>query len=142
MAPILDPTEDPRGIRNCNPGNLEVGGPPYIGEVNPPDDIYLRFMDPPHGLRAIIECLRAYQLHDGCDTWAKMISRYAPPPGNPTAQYIANTAVRIGIPVDGSTLPDLWDQPTIDAIMKAITIQENGIDPYSQTTYDKAIALL
>jgi hypothetical protein len=131
---------DPVGIRNNNPGNLEVGGPIFVGEVDPPDGIYLRFIDPPHGLRAIIERLKAYQLHDGCKTIRTMISRWAPPPQNPTAAYIADVCAEVGI--DQDTIVDLHDPVTQAAFMRAITKQENGIQPYSGVTIAKAVALV
>lgn len=132
---------DPIGIRNNNPGNLEVGSPkPFLGQVDPPDGVYLRFIDPPHGLRAIIVELKTYRDVHGLKTIETMITRFAPPPKNPTAAYIANVCTAVGIgPKD---IVDLDDPVTQGDLMRAITKQENGIQPYSDATIAKAVALV
>ena len=136
---------DPRGLRDNNPGNLEIGGPVFLGQVEPPDGVYLRFADPVSGLRAIIKRLQAYQLEDGCVTVREMISRWAPPEdNNPTEQYIANVASALGFtPDQANTVPvDLGNVANLEALLKAITTQEQGEQPYSQFTIDRAIAMV
>jgi len=131
---------DPRGIRNNNPGNIEVGGPVYLGEAQPPDGSYLRFIDPQHGLRAIIICMIAYQHNDGCNNLMDIIYRWAPPSSNPTTAYLASVSDATGIlPADQ---PDFTQASVCDAMMKAITTQENGEQPYSQLTIDRAVAMV
>src|SRR5208282_3405183 len=112
----------PRGIRDNNPGNLEIGGPVFDGQVGN-DGVYLRFVDPVHGLRAIIMRLRAYQNKDGCMNLHDMIYRWAPPgDNNPTAAYLTNVANATGLSPDPlAPSVDLTD-PTICAnLLTAIT---------------------
>ena len=130
----------PIGIQLNNPGNLEVGGPVFIGQVGTQGK-WLKFIDPPHGLRAIIERLKAYQINDGCTTWNQMINRYAPPSdNNPTQAYAANVAKACGMDAD---TPVDFTNPTICAdAMEAITLQENGVQPYSPLTIQRAVSLV
>jgi len=128
-------------LENNNPGNLEVGGPRFEGQIDPPDGIFLRFIDPPHGLRAIIERMKAYQDNDGCKTLHDIIYRWAPPAdNNPTERYLTNVSTWTGI--DEDSVPDFTQAATCDAMMKAITRQENGSQPFSQFTIDRAVAMV
>jgi hypothetical protein len=128
-------------IAQNNPGNLEVGGPKFIGEVDPPDGIFLRFIDPVHGLRAIIMRLRAYQIEDNCYSIRSMIARWAPQAdNNPTDAYIADVSKWTGIDPDANV--DLSDPQVCGAMMKAITQQENGVQPFSQFTIDRAVSMV
>jgi hypothetical protein len=130
----------PIGITLNNPGNLEVGGPVFIGQCGTQGK-WLKFIDPVHGLRAIIERLRAYQISDGDTTWNQMIGRYAPPSdNNPTSAYAANVAKACGM--DADTPVDFTDPAICTATMKAITLQENGIQPYSDLTIQRAVSMV
>jgi len=130
----------PIGIRLNNPGNLEVGGPVFLGQIGT-EGKWLKFIDPPHGLRAIIKRLEAYQINDGCMTWAQMVGRYAPPDdNNPTQAYALNVAKACGMDID--TPVDLTDPTIIAAAMQAITLQENGIQPFSPLTIQRAVSMV
>ena len=133
----------PIGITLNNPGDLEVGGPVFQGQVGS-EGKFLKFIDPVHGLRAIIMRLRAYQANDGCMNLHDMIYRWAPPEdNNPTAVYLTDVATATGLSPDPlAPSVDLTD-PTICAnLMTAITQQENGVQPYSAMTIQRAVSMV
>ena len=147
----ITPTALPRGIRNNNPGNLRPGLP-WQGiagiDTAPPDPPYLRFIDPEHGIRALVRTLVSYGDHHGIDTLAGVFERWAPASdGNDPAGYAAAVAKaldrEVGAPID------LYDPAILAALAAAITRQENGHGPgggsdspwYSSQTYRRGVAL-
>ena len=70
----------------------------------------------------------------------KIISRYAPSSENQTQAYIQSVASQLGITPDGKV--DLSEIGTLTVFVKAIIRHENGIQPYSNETIQKGIALL
>lgn len=112
----------PRGIRNNNPGNIEDGPfarslPGYAGS----DGRFARFDTPDAGGQAKARLIGSY-IQRGFDTPMEIINRWAPPTdNNPTQQYAAFVAQRVGIgPNDRVTEAD------IPAIAQAIAEFENG----------------
>jgi len=91
----------PRGIRNNNPGNIEDGAfarslPGYKGS----DGRFAIFETPEQGVQAGGRLLDSYAQR-GVDTPAEIINRWAPPSdGNPTQDYAAYVAGRLGIGVN------------------------------------------
>lgn len=81
-----------------------------------------------------------YQKLYGLDTHRKIISRYAPPSENQTQAYIQSVAAQLGITPDGKV--DLTEIGTLTVFIKAIIRHENGMQPYSNETIQKGIALL
>jgi len=131
------------GIDLNNPGDLEVGGPPFLGQVGSHGK-FLKFIDPIHGLRAIIMRLMAYQENDGCMNLHDMIYRWAPPEdNNPTAAYLTNVAKATGLSPDPlAPTVDLTDPTNISNLMTAITQQEQGSQPYSTFTIQRAVSMV
>lgn len=116
-----------RGIRNNNPGNLRRDGTPWQGLSSEQTDAeFYQFVDAAHGVRALGHDL-ATKIGRGYDTIEKIITRYAPPPENDTAAYIASvvnsTMIAANVRVARSDIPD---------IARAIIKHENGVVPYSQ----------
>lgn len=92
----------PRGLRNCNPGNIRKNNIVYAGEVVPSkDDEFKQFTTMAYGYRAMFVVLYTYQHRYGLDTIAKMIARYAPANENHTEAYIDAVAERSGVPANG-----------------------------------------
>lgn len=92
----------PRGLRNCNPGNIRKNNIVYAGEVVPSkDDEFKQFTTMAYGYRAMFVLLYTYQRRYGLDTVAKMIARYAPENENHTTAYIDAVAKRSGVPANG-----------------------------------------
>lgn len=134
----------PRGVRNNNPGNLIHSSRfRWAGEQLPPDGPYCRFDLPFHGLRALAKNLRAYETRDGCDTLAKMVTRFAPPEENATAEYIADVEMDARISRDDK--PGTQDDNRLSRIMAAIIKHENRtpgvawVSPYTDFLMNSAI---
>lgn len=80
---------EPRGLRNCNPGNIRISATKYRGEIQPSQDpAFKQFESMAYGYRAVFMLLHTYALRYGLDTIRGMISRYAPSNENDTARYI------------------------------------------------------
>lgn len=89
----------PRGLRNCNPGNIRKGSVVYQGEVVPSkDDAFRQFTTMAYGYRAMFVLLHTYQRKYGLNTIASIISRYAPAVENHTVAYIKSVAEWSGVP--------------------------------------------
>jgi hypothetical protein len=92
----------PRGLRNCNPGNIRKNNIVYAGEIVPSkDEAFKQFTTMAYGYRAMFVLLYTYQRRYGLDTVAKMIARYAPENENHTTAYIDAVAKRSGVPANG-----------------------------------------
>lgn len=127
----------PRGIRNFNPGNIRRDGTPWLGtadEQTDPD--FVTFIDPEHGIRAMVKILQRYKSY-GIDTIHQAISRWAPNTENDTQAYIAAVCKECSVGPD--------DKVDLDAIMptllKAIIQHENGQQPYTDQTINAGISL-
>ena len=138
----MNQTRQPRGIRNNNPGNIRWGenwlGLKQDGKEQDPS--FCVFRSAVYGIRALARLLLNYQKLYGLDTPRKIISRYAPPNENQTQAYIQSVASQLGITPDGKV--DLTEIGTLTVFIKAIIRHENGIQPYSNETIQKGIALL
>jgi len=115
-------SNQPRGIRNNNPGNIEDGSfarslPGYAGS----DGRFAIFNSPDAGTAAKSRLLGSY-IERGFNTPASIINRWAPPSdNNPTSQYADYVARRAGVGVNDRVGPD-----QIPLIAQAISEFENG----------------
>lgn len=92
----------PRGLRNCNPGNIRKNSIIYAGEIVPSqDENFKQFVTMAYGYRAMFALLYTYQHRYGLDTIAQMIARYAPENENNTTAYIDVVAEKSGVPANG-----------------------------------------
>ncbi|MDO4727088.1 MAG: structural protein P5 [Porphyromonadaceae bacterium] len=115
----------PRGLKNCNPGNIVKDSRVWLGEVIPSRDVrFKQFKDMAHGYRAIFVNLSSY-ISRGHNTIEKIIKRWAPPSENNTASYIVHVAQRTGIGKD--RVISLTDYVALKEITKAISRIENGV---------------
>lgn len=132
--PYMHPSRDtslPRGVRNCNPGNIErVAGTRWQGELpvvqqQQLDDRFVVFIGPEWGIRAIARVLITYQdkrqAADGSkiDTIAEIIDRWAPAVENDTNAYAQHVSSLTGIGVDETIDVYQWDtmKPLVNAII-------------------------
>jgi len=116
----------PRGLRNCNPGNIRRSGTVYKGEVlNSTDTAFKQFRDMAHGYRAVFVLLHYYKARYGLNTVRGMINRYAPSVENNTSAYIKAVSDAVGITPD--TPVDVLDANTMVPIVCAISKVENGV---------------
>lgn len=115
----------PRNQRNNNPGNIEDGPfarslPGYKGS----DGRFAIFDSPEAGKVAQERLLNSYGAR-GFDTVAKVINRWAPPSDdNPTADYVAFVAQRLG--VDPNQSLNLRDRGVARKLADAIEAFEGG----------------
>lgn len=116
----------PRGIRNCNPGNIRLSGDKWKGlRPRQTDGEFCQFTDMAHGYRALIRLLQNYRKLHGCRTIADFIRRWAPEHENNTAAYITAVCQRMQVP--STYEPDTDDRDTMTAFAAAISEVENGI---------------
>jgi hypothetical protein len=136
----------PRGIANCNPGNIRLStSQTWQGQIDGADPDFVTFSDPKYGLRAIMVLLRRYYYILDLTTVSQIISRWAPNVENNTTSYV--TAVSAQMKVDPYAALNICPETYI-SFAQAIAIHENGIPPitypanwYGPDVYQAAYAL-
>ena len=143
----------PRGIRLCNPGNIEhTSAYDWRGEIYPPEERdghvetrFCQFVDHVHGIRALAKVLLTYsrlrRAGDGSpiDTVQEVVDRWAPSSENDTAAYSEH--VRAVLQVNKGEKIDMENTEVLAALVRAITQHENGEMPYSDATIEKGIEM-
>ncbi|WP_338885558.1 structural protein [Xenorhabdus sp. TH1] len=130
----------PRGIGNNNPGNIRHGDQWQGLCSRQTDQSFCQFIAPEYGIRAMIKILRNYvKLYDD-RTIRQFISRWAPPSENDTESYITYVSRSVGI--DSCAVIDVNDQRVMTVLVKAMIQMENGQQPYSPETFERAFELL
>lgn len=138
----------PRGIRNCNPGNIDrKPGVKWQGQMGDQsgDPRFVVFQTASWGIRAIARVLITYQTarmaRDGTpiDTIREIIDRWAPRTENQTDAYAAHVAKLTGIGADEPI--DVSDYDTMRALVIAIITHENGCQPYSDAEIESGLFL-
>lgn len=144
----------PRGIRNCNPLNIRRNpNNKWVGEVDYKstftecngvqceareiDRSFCQFCHMEQGYRAAAILLHRY-IKNGCNTYEKIISRWAPANENNTTEYINSVTaycVRYPDEIVGFCAED------IIPLLAAMTVIENGMlyDPFGSTELLKAL---
>jgi hypothetical protein len=140
MAIKFKPAFEVRGIRNHNAGNIRsLSSDTWEGQVGNDGDFAI-FESPEYGLRAMGRVLVNYGRIHGLNTISGIISRWAPDSENNTEAYIDSVSDALGW---WSWLPlDLENPDTLRDLMKAIVKHENGVQPYSEEIYDRALAMV
>jgi hypothetical protein len=136
--------QQPRGIRNNNPGNIDrtPKRTPWQGQVPVQDLTDPRFEQFTHakwGIRAICRVLVTYQDRHGLDSVREIIDRWAPPVENNTEAYVQAVARKLG--VSASDAISVHDYATMRELVLAIIKHENGIQPYSGALIDEGLRL-
>ena len=110
---------EPRGIRNCNPGNIRITKDKWKGlrEVQE-DKEYFQFKAMEWGYRAMIRTLQNYRKRHGCETIADFIRRWAPPTENNTVTYIRFVCEKMGVP--SVFVPNVESKPAMCMFAYAI----------------------
>jgi hypothetical protein len=132
----------PRGIRNCNPGNLVISKIPWNGKVPKKDNTdghFEQFISMEYGIRAMIMDLRGDIMKDGLDTIEKLIRVYAPKFENNTEAYIKVVVKRTGIKRNEKLITD---KSTIFKLVEAISFHENGGSYITNEQIEKAWEML
>lgn len=123
----------PRGVRNFNPGNIELGDPWQGMADKQTDGRFAQFRSPAWGIRALARTLITYQDKHGIRTVTAAINRWAPPVENDTGAYVR--AVQKAV---GGDLVDMHDYQYLRPLVEAIIKHENGVGPLktANTWYD------
>lgn len=118
----------PRGVRNNNPCNLRKSHSAWLGKVKRGYDAeFETFTFPFWGYRAAAVTLLSYKAYHDINTVRGIIERWAPPSENPTKAYEQAVAQRMGVGVEQAL--DLREPFTLVAVVCALSIQENGLNP-------------
>lgn len=139
---------EPRGVRNCNPGNLNGGTTHWEGEVACSEIVYADgtrngegrfacFADAVHGFRALVRTAMAYFGRDHITTLDGFFGRWAPTSdGNAPAAYAAAVARSLAargydVTVDADVVAEglSGDCAFLGALAGAIALHENGPKP-------------
>lgn len=116
----------PRGLRNCNPGNIRRTSVRYKGESDEcSDKAFRQFKSMAWGYRAMFVLLHTYALKHNCHTLRSIINRYAPPSENDTEAYIRR--VSLDSHIDSGQILDTLNRQTMVAIVSAMSRVENGV---------------
>lgn len=117
---------EPRGLRNCNPGNIRITGDKWQGlRPTQTDKEFFQFTEMKWGYRALIRSLQTYREKHGCKTIADFINRWAPPVENNTNGYIQRVCKEMEVPT--TYVPNVNDKDTMCAFAAAISQVENGV---------------
>lgn len=116
----------PRGIRNCNPGNIRITKDKWQGlREKQTDGEFFQFTEMKWGYRALIRTLQNYRRKHGCRTVADFIRRWVPENENDTASYITAVCRKLEVPT--AYVPDVEEKGTMCAFAAAISEVENGV---------------
>jgi hypothetical protein len=129
----------PRGLRNCNPGNIRHGQP-WQGRAAVQDDPdFVTFKSYAWGVRAMARVLITYQDTHQLGTVRAIIGRWAPPTENDTEAYVRSVAGRIGVDPDEPV--NVHDYAVMRVLVEAITLHENGrVAPITPADFDQGLA--
>ncbi|MBU3808665.1 MAG: structural protein P5 [Candidatus Phocaeicola faecipullorum] len=117
---------EPRGLRNCNPGNIRITKDKWQGlRPQQTDKSFFQFTEMKWGYRALIITLQNYHRKHGCRTIADYINRWAPSCENNTGGYISSVCKDMEVP--NSYVPNVDDKATMCAFAAAISQVENGV---------------
>lgn len=129
-----------RGIRNNNPGNIELGAPwQGLREVQT-DERFAQFVHPKWGIRAMTRILDNYRKR-GIVTVEQIIHTWAPPFENDSNSYVNSVLKSMGLPNEASGFVPVKEEGDYLPLIKAMIKHENGIQPYSDETIKEGISL-
>jgi hypothetical protein len=126
-----------RGVRNNNPGNIIMTKTLWEGEIpkeENTDGRFKQFYKYSDGVKAIITNLKSYYKR-GLRTIFEIISKWAPDNENNTLSYIGHVSDYMGV---SSLSPISFDKATIQKLVEAIIIRENGKLYLKQGQFDSA----
>lgn len=121
-------SNQPRGIRNNNPGNLRPGRYPWLGQTFVDNEGYCVFSSWQLGVRAMVKNLMAYRDWHKLYSIKGIIKRWAPSNENDTDKYIAFIVKHMGEPADARL--DLKSCAIVQKLIEGIIYYECGTQPY------------
>ncbi len=121
--------QQPRGIRNNNPGNIRNSeANDWKGEeakANKKDQAFEEFETMAHGTRAMMKLLQKYQRTYNLHTVKELVERWAPRNENDTSAYVRTVCREMQMPECCGV--DLSDKGTMCALVDAMCYVENGV---------------
>jgi len=127
QSPIAFLTGRPDGLKLNNPGNIRHSSDQWVGMSKVQiDPNFVQFDTPDDGIRALARNLKTY-FSKGLNTVASIIATWAPPNENNTAAYIAHVAQLLNVNPNQVLSSNL---ATLNALTAAITLHEQGSNPY------------
>ena len=121
-------TKYARGIRNNNVGNLVRTNLNWLGKIphsKNTDGRFEQFTEVKFGIRAMLRDI-IHDIDKGKNTIRKLISEYAPPFENNTANYVDHVAKALGVSSDAPI--KVINNKMMSTIARAIIVKENGKD--------------
>lgn len=141
-----------RGIRNHNPGNIEIGAPweglmprELMTPIQAAETRFAVFTDATWGIRAIAVVLMTYhdkrKANDGSriDTIREVIERWAPASENDVDAYVRRMRNVTGL--NGGDVLDFKNYDTMRALVIGIITHEIGHQPYPDSVIDKGLVM-
>ncbi len=125
------------GIRNHNPGNIELGQPwAGLADVQR-HKRFATFVHPLFGIRAMNRIIRTYiNRAGGVITVEQVINTWAPPSENETENYVRFVAGQLGV-----TPQQVVHEGLMRGMIAAMMKMESGPNNYSDELIDAAIVL-
>ena len=124
----------PKGILLNNAGNLKHSHDKWEGEARlQRDKVYVRFLTPQAGIRAMMKTLLTYEDLYHITTIRLIIERYAPPKENNTEAYIADICSKLGVP-DNMFL-NITKPEILMTLAEAMVLHEQGHAPPHMPIY-------
>lgn len=128
---------NPRGVRNNNPGNIRKNSTVWMGmSATQTDPSFVQFVAPEYGIRAIAKIMKSYRAL-GLNTIREVIRRWAPPSENNTDSYVSAVCAECSVKPDETVDLDT----VMPLLVKAIIYHENGCCPYTDQQINSGIAL-
>ncbi len=110
-----------------NPGNIRAEKYPYPGVIYDATKPFLSFDTLANGYKAMVVKYKYYYDNYNDKTLKAIINTYAPPSdGNDTDAYVTNVANAIGCDPDADFGDILNNNDTMAAMLKAVTVVEQG----------------
>ena len=134
----------PSGLTLNNPGNLELGQPwKGLAKVQK-HSRFCTFISPEYGIRAMAKILITYKNKYSINTLDQLIAKYAPPTKNgkienDTGAYVGTVSKLTKIP--RGTKIDLTDAKTLETIIPAMILVEQGKQPFPKELIAEAVRM-
>lgn len=130
----------PRGLRNCNPGNIRRSADKWQGlRAEQNDTEFFQFESATWGIRAMARILIRYQDDYDLNTIRTILHRWAPTNENHTENYVSFVADYMMAHPDDRL--DLQTHQDLSALVEAMILFENGSMPYNDAQIDKGLVL-
>lgn len=119
-------SQNPRGLRNCNPLNIKIGNDWKGEREQNTDGVFEQFEELKYGYRAAFIILKKYINKYKRNTIRKIIMSWSPDGEFATLHYMNYVSRLSGFSIDN--VVDFGNKPMMVAIVKAMAMFENGVN--------------